>query len=351
MKPRLLILLSFMIFASCASSKLVKVGPKDNEKWKAMHLLHNANDYNLDTIGSKIPVLAKMGINVLFYEVNYSFDYQSHPELRLSEKNISKEAARNFARVCRDNNIRLIIQFQCFGHQSWAHKTFPLLTKYPDLDLTPGAYPNNDSIYCREWDPLNPRVYTIVFDLMDELIDAFQVDGFHVGMDEVFLMKDPNAVSTKDQDPGIIFAGVVNKFHDFLVSKHGLQMFMWGDRLIDANVCKYSSWEASTNGTAPAIDMIPKDIVICDWHYGNRSDFPSVPMFQEKGFQVLPSGWRDVEATKKLIDYSYKYNSNLMLGHLFTVWSSGIDTALNMTSIHEGLKMLEQYNTPVRSTN
>ena len=75
-------------------------------------------------------------------------------------------------------------------------------------------------------------------------------------------------------------------------------MLMWGDRLIDANVMKYGKWEASENGTAPAIDLIPKDIIICDWHYEQRTDYPSVRYFQEKGFRVWPAGWNNVEATQ-----------------------------------------------------
>lgn len=347
MKNLFLLLISVFLFASCASSKMMKVGPKENEKWVGLHLLHNANDYALDTVSSQIPKLAEMGINVLFYELNYSFDYQSHPELRLSEKNITKESARKFSKLCRENDIRLVVQFQCFGHQSWAQRTYPLLIKYPHLDLTPGAYPNNDSIYCREWDPTNPQVYEIVFSLMDELIDAFELDGFHIGMDEVFLISDSNAVNTRDKNPAEVFANSVNMFYEHLVNRHGLEMFMWGDRLIDAEKIGFSSWEASSNGTAPAIDMIPKDIVICDWHYGDRVDFPSIPMFINKGFRVLPAGWKDVNATKKLIEYSYLHNDPLMLGHLFTVWSSGVNAAMKMESIQEGLKLLKQMNQPV----
>jgi hypothetical protein len=75
------------------------------------------------------------------------------------------------------------LEFSCLGHQSWQENTGPLLTKYPELDLTPGAFPENEGIYCRAWDLLNPKVNEIVFALMDELIDAFQPDAFHVGMD------------------------------------------------------------------------------------------------------------------------------------------------------------------------
>ena len=70
-------------------------------------------------------------------------------------------------------------------------------------------------------------------------------------------------------------------------------MLMWGDRLLDAKTTGHSRWEASTNGTAPAIDRIPTDIVVCDWHYGRQDDYPSIPLLQKKRFRVWPAGWRD----------------------------------------------------------
>ena len=158
----------------------------------------------------------------------------------------------------------------CLGHQSWAENTFPLLTKYPELDLTPGAFPNNKGIYCREWDPMNPKTNEIVFALIDELIDAFEAKAFHVGMDEVFLLKSEHAPSTKDLDPADVFAKVVNDLHGHIVKKRGLTMLMWADRLIDGEQFDMGEWEASKVGTAPAVDKIPKDIILCPWHYELR---------------------------------------------------------------------------------
>ena len=174
-------------------------------------------------------------------------------------------------------------QFQCLGHQSWAKNTGPLLTKYPELDLTPGAYPENKGIYCREWDPTNPRVNEIVFALIDELIDAFDAKAFHVGMDEVFLLKDKHATTTKDRDPAEVFAEVVNDLHGHLVEKRGLTMLMWADRLIDGDRWNMGEWEASKVGTAPAVDKIPKDIILCPWHYEPREAYESVPILHGQG--------------------------------------------------------------------
>ena len=101
----------------------------------------------------QLPQLAKLGINCLILEVNYGFEFQSHPELRHGDRQITKAGAKRFRAKCNDNGIELVPQFQCLGHQSWSKNTGPLLTKYPELDLTPGAFPDNKGIYCREWDP------------------------------------------------------------------------------------------------------------------------------------------------------------------------------------------------------
>lgn len=87
--------------------------------------------------------------------------------------------------------------------------------------------------------------------------------------------------------------------------------------------------------------MIPRDIILCDWHYEPREDgYPSVPMFIEKGFRVLPTSWRNLEAVEALISYSEAQHSPRMLGHLFTTWSKQ-DTLAAYPPMLTGLSVLE----------
>ena len=82
------------------------------------------------------------------------------------------------------------------------------------------------------------------------------------------------------------------------------------------------------NGTDKAIDMIPKDIIMCDWHYETKyplqatpkSVFSSPQIFVDKGFRVLPTSFRNVKAVKSFIDQSLAVPSDKVLGHLCTVW-------------------------------
>jgi hypothetical protein len=46
-----------------------------------------------------------------------------------------------------------------------------------------------------------------------------------------------------------------------------------------------------------------------------------VPLFAEKGFRVLPASWKDVDASRHLIEYAGSLNDPHVLGHLFTSWS------------------------------
>lgn len=270
--------------------------------------------------------LAPLGVNVLILEINYNYNYRSHPELRSNEV-LSKGDIRDIVSTCRNAGVRLIPQFNCLGHQSWAKTTFPLLVKYPEFDETPQIPLDNPGIYCRSWCPLHPKVNDVVFALMDELIDAFQADAFHVGMDEVFLIASDQCPRCRGKNPADLFAKAVNDYYDHLVRKRKLTMLMWGDRLLDDSVMGYGKWEASQNGTAPAVDQIPKDVIICDWHYEPRQEYPSVPFFQQKGFRVLPSSWRNVQAALALRNYARQTATDKMLGHLATTWSSGSEVS------------------------
>jgi hypothetical protein len=316
---RLLAILASLLISlpAAAAGKRAEAEPP----WVALHLLGYQNDADLASLETQLGDLAARGVNVLVLEVDYGFEFRSHPELRIADRVITRAGARRFVAACRARGIRVIPQFQSFGHQSWAKDTWPLLTKYPQLDLTPGAFPGNEGIYCREWDPFNPRVYEIVFPLVDEIVAAFEADALHVGMDEVFLIGHDASPSTKGKDPAEVFAKVVNDMYAHVVKKRGLQMILWGDRLIDAERYDYGEWEASKNHTWPAIYMIPRDIVIADWHYEKRDAYPSLGLFLDKGFRVLPTSWKDVEASRALIEYGQGLKRPGVLGHLFTTWS------------------------------
>lgn len=232
--------------------------------------------------------LATNGVNTLIIEFNYRYDFQSRPEFA-DPSALGRAEMKQLLDTCRARGIELIPMINCLGHQSWAARNDRLLQLHPEFDETPGKYPENQDIYCRSYCPLHPEVHAVLFDLIDELVRDSEAKAFHVGMDEVFLLADPDCPRCAGKAPADLFAGEVTRLRDHLVGI-GCRPWIWGDRFLDAKATGLGRWEASENQTHPAIDQVPKDLVICDWHYNAAPD--TAAYFARKGFAVVSSPWR-----------------------------------------------------------
>ena len=275
--------------------------------------------------------LAPANFNLLILRVDWNFAYESHPELRDSDP-LTKQDVSRLVAACKTHGIELVPHINLLGHQSWAKKTGALLREYPQFDETPSVktenyekWPNEDGLYCKSYCPLHPEVHDVVLPLIDELCDAFEADYFHAGMDEVFYIGMDECPRCKGHDRAELFAGEVTLLRNHL-SEKGRKLMIWGDRLLDGKVTGLGEWEASTNGTAAAIDLIPKDVYICDWHY-ERADLTGV-YFAMKGLSVAECGYRDADICEQQIrdmirfrSQSPKETARRLTGYIHTIWS------------------------------
>ena len=200
--------------------------------------------------------LPKEGVNLLVLEINYQYQYTSHPEVA-DPNALSADDLKRIAAAAREAGVRLMPMINLLGHQSWARTTFGLLRSHPEFDETPGKYPNNEGIYCRSYCPLHPQVHAVIFDLMDELLAVTGADAFHVGMDEVFLLGEEDCARCKGKNKAELFAGEVRALHDHLAQSNRT-LWMWGDRFLDGETTGIGKWEAAVNGTAPALHAVPE---------------------------------------------------------------------------------------------
>jgi len=275
--------------------------------------------------------LAPRKVNTLILRIDYNYQYESHPELRDSLA-LSKADVKKMVDVCRKNQIRIIPQVNLLGHQSWATKLTNLLRVYPQFDETPNvkmpakySWPNADGLYCKSYCPLHPDVHTIVFALMDEICDAFETDAFHAGMDEVFYIGDDKCPRCSGKDKAELFAGELNQLRNHLALKNR-QLWIWGDRLIDGKTTGMGMWEGSMNNTFRAIDLIYKDVMICDWHY-ERPDLSSV-YFATKGLNVVTCPWKNPEIAVKQTQDMFRFRASATpemkdryQGMMQTIWT------------------------------
>jgi len=279
--------------------------------------------------------LAPRSVNTLVLRVDYNYEYESHPELRDSLA-LSRNEVKRIVAVCKKNHIVIIPQINLLGHQSYGNKLGNLLRIYPQFDETPlvkmpekHVWPNEDGLYCKSYCPLHPDVHKVVFALVDEICDVFEADIFHAGMDEVFYIGEDQCPRCSGKNKAELFAGEVRAIHGHLALK-GRKLWMWGDRLIDGKTTGIGRWEASLNDTHGAIDLIPKDITICDWHYERPDQTPVY--FAMKGFNVISCPWDNPSLTVlqtrdmlKYRNYSTPEMKARFLGMMQTVWGGNAD--------------------------
>jgi hypothetical protein len=297
--------------------------------------------------------LSPRSVNTLILRVDYNYQYESHPELRDSSA-LSKRDVKKLVAVCKKNNIKLIPQVNLLGHQSWAGKIGNLLKAYPEFDETPNVkmpekyvWPNADGLYCKSYCPLHPDVHNIVFAVIDEICDVFEAEAFHAGMDEVFYIGEAQCPRCSGMDKAELFAGEVRTIRDHLAAK-GRKLWIWGDRLIDGKTTGMGEWEASYNNTYRAVDMIPKDVIICDWHYERPDQTPVY--FAMKGLSVVTCPWRNPATAVLQVQDMIKFRNNATpemkeryLGMVQTIWSG----AGQFLDSYYGKKPENSVNSPV----
>jgi hypothetical protein len=275
--------------------------------------------------------LAPRKVNTLILRVDYDYRFESHPELS-NPDGLQKADVKKLVEVCKQYKIRIIPQINLLGHQSWAGSIGNLLKVYPEFDETPlikipekYVWPNADGLYCKSYCPLHPGVHDVVFALMDEICDVFEAEAFHAGMDEVFFIGEEQCPRCSGRDKAELFAGEVTAIRNHL-ALNGRKLWMWGDRLLDGKTTGLGEWEASYNNTHRAIDMIPKDVIICDWHYERPDQTPVY--FAMKGLNVVTCPWRipgnavlQAQDIVRFRNHSTPEMKARFLGMVQTVWS------------------------------
>lgn len=273
-------------------------------------------------------------VNTLVLRVDWGYEYKSHPELR-GENPLTEDDVKKIVAACKDGNIRVIPQVNLLGHQSWFKNVGMLLRVYPEFSETPWLnleevpdtvrWPNKWGLYCLSYCPLHPEVHKIVFELIDEITEAFEATAFHAGMDEVFYLGDEKCPRCSGRDHAELFAYEVTTLRNHLALS-GKELWIWGDRLIDGKTTGLGIWEASYNNTHRAIDLIPKDVVINDWHY--RIPVPTPVMFAMKGFRVITCPWNNAEPaivqTKDMVTFRQQATPatrDKYYGMMQTVWT------------------------------
>jgi hypothetical protein len=252
-------------------------------------------------------VLARHKINTLFLECE-SIAWESHPEL--NPQGTKPADVADLVRWANEHFIEVIPQIQSLGHcEYWLLKTHPELAENP-------ASPYNSC-------PSNPETYRLLFDLYREVEAIFHPRYFHIGHDE--LNNDFGICPRcKGKSPSQLFADEVQKLHDYWAERK-VPIMLWSDMLLAPT--EELRKQGACNGGPPlniaeALPKLPKDVIICDWHYRDKfEEFPSLAIFKAAGLRVIATPWSRLG---NIWNFSRAAKSGGVMGMMGSTWC-GVD--------------------------
>lgn len=299
--------------------------------------------------------MAPKGVNLAVIEIDNCFQFKSFPQV--SESNITAEDLKEACDTLRHHGVEPVPLYNCFGHQGWSSRN-ALLKAFPEFDESPWIkdgegfmphfswhhMPEKDAqgrslyTYNPAWCGNEPRVYDVVLPLIDELIEASGCKTIHLGMDEIVMMGEC------DRCRGLSRAELFRKnlvlLHDHCAEK-GVRTMIWGDRLL--NEFLWHPWKLPVPGqempsdrdnllTCACIDDVPKDVILCDWHYGHNTEHFTGELLSH-GFTVLPSCWDRPENAELLWNNAREEAEkqdckDRMPGMLICAWAGGSNLLL-----------------------
>ncbi|UJS18250.1 MAG: beta-N-acetylhexosaminidase [Candidatus Jettenia sp.] len=205
----------------------------------------------------------------------------------------TKEEFLDVVQFARENGLDVIPEIRLLTHQKTQMKDM-----YPHLMYNKATY-----------DPRKEETYKVVLPMIDEVIDLIHPRAFHIGHDEVagLNQKTREKWLRKGEDmlPPDLFLADVQRLHKHLKNR-GVETWMWGDMLITSNEfpTMLNKHLHGTYGYSNIREKIPKDIVICDWHYLDQQvDFPSALSFAKAGHKVLGVTWKKEVTIKNFSRY------------------------------------------------
>jgi hypothetical protein len=205
----------------------------------------------------------KMNTYMPYLEDMLVFD--KYPSIGKGRGALTKNEVKEIVEFAKKNFVEVIPIFQTLGHYENILSQEEFL-KYAEF---PGAASLNVS---------SDATYVFLEDLLKEVFELFPSQYFHMGADEswdVGLGESKKLV--EESNIAAVHANHYKKVYN-ICKKYNKKVMMYGDILLDH---------------PEILSLIPKDIIIVDWHYRAQEEYSSTKILHEAGFNyiVSPASW------------------------------------------------------------
>ena len=263
------------------------------------------------------------------------FRSETHPWFGWKDGPMTKDVIRRLVAVAADLGVTLVPQVNVFGHASASRSC---TGKHAALDVSPerqslfepGGSDSSSRSSAWNWCLTNPYAVQTVKDLVVELHEAFgRPPFFHIGCDEA---EEPTCASCRAEPYAQLVCRHITAIADLLKAR-GARAMMWHDMLLRHGDARWKGFYANgSEETAKLPQMLPKDVVICDWYYGNDPGgtakaadrksltdvYPTLDYFAKTcGFDTLTCPWEEPTGIRAQAKYACEQG---LFGLLETTW-------------------------------
>ena len=271
-----------------------------------------------DYLKMQIRTLAEYKINLLGFNMEHVFDFQSQPLVSPKEA-APKEAALTPAEIkelveyASKYYITLLPEQQAFGH---LHQ-FLKYEIYSDLAETPHGHVLT---------PTNPKTYDFIRQVYGEVVPLFPGPFFHIGSDETFeLGLGQTKALAAQQGLGRVYLEHLQKVFEIMQPYHKQLMF-WGDIAV-----KYPE----------LLTILPKDMIAVPWDYDPKPSYENIiTPYTNAGLRVVVAPgagnwgviWPNLEsAFVNIRNFVRDGQKHQAIGALNTTWNDDGESLVDMT--------------------
>lgn len=273
----------------------------------------------LDFIKEFIDIIAENGYNTLVLYLEGRVRTESFP-FPSEDESYSPDEMRDVVAHAATRSIDVIPAVQALGHAE-------LFLRYPEMESLSELRNSEDmrgrwaapagrhDTFC----PSLPETRSFLESYFTELADIFPSQYFHAGLDEAWHMGVCEQCRNHPEGQEGIFIELIQWLHSSLTGTLGKRVMLWDDM-----------FQHYPN----ALVAIPKDIVLCCWHYdspiddvrwhfGGRPRIDKLNEFAAMGFDCLiaPADIR----LNNVETFTEHASSRPCAGGLLTMWEKGCD--------------------------
>src|SRR5580658_5335830 len=267
----------------------------------------------LDYLKMQIRTLAEYKINLLGFNMEHVFDFQTQPLVVPKAAALTPAEIKELVEYASKYYVTLLPEQQAFGH---LHQ-FLKYEIYSDLAETPHGHVLT---------PTNPKTYDFIRQVYGEVVPLFPGPFFHIGSDETFeLGLGQTKALAAQQGLGRVYLEHLQKVFEIMQPYHKQLMF-WGDIAV-----KYPE----------LLTILPKDMIAVPWDYDPKPSYENIiTPYTNAGLRVVVAPgagnwrviWPDLDsAFVNIRNFVRDGQKHQAIGALNTTWNDDGEALVDMT--------------------